>query len=124
MDSGPAGTSAEWVNFLQTSMQDQKNRVSNFRGANIMLSQVSTMYQVTVPTLQFDHFQSSYGMFSTFIILIGARLYYQNGTLYFHEVLDNGRLLLVEEESPIMSSTKQLPLRVIGRKVMYHLLIC
>ena len=69
-----------------------------------------------MPTLQFDHFQSWYGMFSTLNILIGGRLYHQNGNLYFYEVLNNGRLLLVEEEeSPIMASTKQLPVRVIAR---------
>ena len=71
-----------------------------------MLSRVLTVYQVTMPSLQFDHFQSWYGIFSTFNILIGARLHHQNGSLYFYEVLDNGRLLLVEEESSIMSSAK------------------
>ena len=54
-------------------------------------------------------------MFSILNILIGARLYYQNGSLYFYEVWDNGRLILVEEESPIMSAAKQLPVRVIAR---------
>ena len=73
MDSGPTQMVADWVKFLQTLVQDQKNRVSNFRGENIMLSQVSTMYQVTVPTLQFNHFQSWYGIFLTLNILIGAR---------------------------------------------------
>ena len=42
-------------------------------------------------------------MFSTLNILIGACLYNQNGNLYFYEVLDNGRLFLVEEEAPIIS---------------------
>ena len=73
------------------------------------------VYQVIVPTLQFDHFQSWYGMFSTFNILIGARLYHQNGNLYFYEVLDNGRLILVAEESPITFAAKQLPVHVIAR---------
>ena len=68
-----------------------------------MFSQLSMVYQVTMPTLQFDHFQGWYGMFSTLSILIGARLYHQNGNLYFYDVRDNGRLILVEEESPIMS---------------------
>ena len=54
-------------------------------------------------------------MFSTLNILIGAHFYTQNGSLYFYEVLDNGRLLLIEEESSIMSSAKQLPMRVIAR---------
>ena len=80
-----------------------------------MLSQLSRVYQVTVPTLQFDHFQSWYGMFSTLNILIGARLYDQNGSIYFYEVLDNGRLILVDEESQIMLAAKQLPVRVIAR---------
>ena len=68
-----------------------------------------------MPTLQFDHFQSWYGMFSTFNILIGTHLYNKNGFLYNNEVLDNGRLLLVEDESSIMSYAKQLPVRVITR---------
>ena len=106
MDNGPARTVADWINFLQTSVQDQKTRVSNFRGANIMLSQVSMVYQVTLPTLRFGHFQNWYDIFSTLNILIGARFYTQNGSLYFYEVLDNGRLLLMEEESSIMSSAK------------------
>ena len=38
MDIGPSFTVVDWVNFQQTSVQDQKNRVSNFRGANKMLS--------------------------------------------------------------------------------------
>ena len=54
-------------------------------------------------------------MFSTLNILIGARLYNQNGNLYFYEVRDNGSLILVEEESPIMSAARQLPVRVIAR---------
>ena len=53
-------------------------------------------------------------MFSRLNILIGARFYTQNGSLYFYEVLDNGRLLLVEESS-ILASAKQLPVRVIAR---------
>ena len=72
------------------------------------------VYRVTMPTLQFDHFQGWYGIFSTLNILIGARLYHQNGNLYFYEVRDNGRLILVEE-SPIMSVVKQLLVRVIAR---------
>ena len=36
-------------------------------------------------------------------------------TSIFYEVLDNGSLILVEEESPIMSAAKQLPVRVIAR---------
>ena len=87
-------------------MQDQNTRVSNFIGANIMINQVSTVYQVTLPTLRFGHCLNWYGMFSRLNILIGARLYTQNGSLYFYEVFDNGRLLLVEEESSIMSSAK------------------
>ena len=62
-------------------------------------------------------------MFSTLNILIGVRLYHQNGSLYFYEVLDNGRLILVAEESPIMSAAKQLPVRVITRldkKIIYR----
>ena len=70
-----------------------------------MVSQVSLVYQVTLPTLQFGHFQNWYGMFSTLNILIGAHCYNQNGSLYFYEVLDNSRLFLVEESS-IMSSAK------------------
>ena len=65
MDSGAACTVADWVTFMQILVQDQKNKVSNFKGANIMLSQVSTVYQLIVPTLQFDHVQSWYGMFLT-----------------------------------------------------------
>ena len=103
LDSGPARTVAEWIKFSETSVQDQRNRLSNLRGANIMFSQVSTVFQVTMPTMQFNHFQNWYGMFSTLNILIGARLYHQNGNLYFYEVLDNGRLFLVEEEAPIIS---------------------
>ena len=80
-----------------------------------MVDQLSMVYQVTVPTLQLDHFESWYGMFSTLNILIGARLYHQNGSLHFYEVLDNGRLVLVDDESPIMSAAKQLPVRVIAR---------
>ena len=53
-------------------------------------------------------------MFSTLNILIGARLYHQSDNLYY-AVLDNGRFILVVEESPIMSAAKQLPLRVIAR---------
>ena len=56
-----------------------------------------------------------YGMFSTLNILIGARFYHQNSNLYFYEVLDNGRLFLVEEEAPNVSSANQLPVRVIAR---------
>ena len=36
-------------------------------------------------------------------------------TSIFYEVLDNGSLILVEEESPIMSVANQLPMRVIAR---------
>ena len=115
MDNGPARTVADWIAFLQTSVQDQKSRVSNFRGANIMITQVSTVYQVTLPTLSFGHCLNWYGMFSRLNILIGARLYTQNGSLYFYEVCDNGRLLVVEEESSIVSSARQLPVRVIAR---------
>ena len=115
MDSGPARTVADWIRFMQSSTLEQSNRLSNLRGAKIMLSQLSRVYQVTVPTLQFDHFQSWYGMFSTLNILIGARLYDQNGSIYFYEVLDNGRLILVDEESQIMLAAKQLPVRVIAR---------
>ena len=53
-------------------------------------------------------------MFSTFNILIGAHLYHQNGNLYFYKVLDNDSLLLAEDSS-IMSSSKQLLVRVIAR---------
>ena len=115
MDNGPARTVADWINFLQTSAQDRKNRLYRLRGANIMVDQLSMVYQFTVLTLQLDHFQSWYGMFSTLNILIGARLYHQNGSLHFYEVLDNGRLVLVDDESPIMSAAKQLPVRVIAR---------
>ena len=115
MDNGPARTVADWIRFLQTSAQDQRNMLSNLRGAKIMFSQLSMVYQITVSTLHFDHFQGWYGMFSTLNILIGARLYHQNGNLYFYEVRDNGRLILVEEESPIMSAARQLPVRVIAR---------
>ena len=115
MDNGSARMVMDWIKFLHTSAQDQRNMLSTFRGAKIMFSQLSVVYQVTVPTLKFDHFQSWCGMFSTLNILIGARLYHQNGNLYFYEVLDNGRLILVAEESPIMSAAKQLPVRVIAR---------
>ena len=115
MDSGPARTVADWIKFVQTSAHDQNNTLSNLRGARIMFSQLSMAYQVTLPTLQFDYVQSWYGMFSTFNILIGARLYHQNGNFYCYEVLDNGRLILVAEESSIMSNAKQLPVRVIAR---------
>ena len=115
MDNGPVRTFADWIMFLFTSAQDQRNMLSTFRGAKIMFTQLSMVYQVTLPTLQFDHFQSWYGMFSTLNILIGARLYHQNGSLYFDEVLDNSRLILVVEESRIMSATKHLPVRVIAR---------
>ena len=54
-------------------------------------------------------------MFSTLNILIGACLYNQNGSMHFYEVLDNGRLILVDVKSPIMSAAKQLPVRVIAR---------
>mgnify|MGYP007059119589 FL=1 len=81
LDNGPARTVAEWIKFSETSVQDQRNTLSNLRGANIMFSQVSTVFQVTMPTMQFDHFQNWYGMFSTLNILIGARLYHQNGSL-------------------------------------------
>ena len=70
------------------------------------LAMTTTVYQVTLPTLSFGHFQNWYGMFSTLNILIGARFYTQDGNIHFYEVLDNGRLLLVEEESSIMSSAK------------------
>ena len=80
-----------------------------------MFSQVSTVFQVTMPTMQFGHFQNWYGMFLTLNILIGSHLYHQNGNLDFYEVLDNGRLFLVEEEAPIMSLANQLPVRVIAR---------
>ena len=115
MDNGPTRMVADWIRFLQTSAQAQRNMLSNLRGANIMFSQLSMVYQITVSTLHFDHFQGWYGMFSTHNILIGARLYHQNGNLYFYEVRDNGRLILVEEESPIMSAARQLPVRVIAR---------
>ena len=70
MDSGPAHTVADCIRLLQTSVQEQRNMLSNLRGAKIMFSQLSMVYQVTLPTLQFDHFQGWYGMFSTFNILI------------------------------------------------------
>ena len=57
MDNGPARTIADWIRFLQTSVQDQRNMLSNLRGAKIMFSQLSMVYQITVPTLHFDHFQ-------------------------------------------------------------------
>ena len=41
MNSGPARTVADWTKFLQTSMQDQRNMLSTFRGAKIMFSQLS-----------------------------------------------------------------------------------
>ena len=53
-------------------------------------------------------------MFSTLNILIGARLYHQSDNLYY-AVLDNGRFILVVEESPIMSAAKELLVRVIAR---------
>ena len=37
MDSGPTCTVADLVNFLQTSVQEQKKRVPNFNGTIIML---------------------------------------------------------------------------------------
>ena len=76
LDSGPARTVAEWIKFSETSVLDQRNRLSNLRGANIMFSQVSTIFPVTMTTIQVDHFQNWYGMFSTLNILIGARLYH------------------------------------------------
>ena len=81
MDSGPTCTVADWLKFLQTSPQDQRNMLSDLRGAKIMFSQLSTVYQVTVPTLQFDHFQSC--MFSTLNILIGAHISSKWQPLFF-----------------------------------------
>ena len=37
MDNGPARTVADWINFLQTSAQDRKNRLYRLRGENIMV---------------------------------------------------------------------------------------
>ena len=84
MDSGSGRTVVDWIKNLQTSAHDQRNMLSNLRGAKIMFSQLSMVYQIRVPILQFDHFQSWYGMFSTRnILLIGARLHHQNGSLKF-----------------------------------------
>ena len=41
MDNGPARTVEDWINFLQTSTQDRKKRLSSLRGANIMVDQLS-----------------------------------------------------------------------------------
>ena len=83
MDNGSARMVMDWIKFLHTSAQDQRNMLSTFRGPKIMFSQLSMVYQVTVPTWQLHDFQRWYGMFSTLNILIGARLYHQNGNLFF-----------------------------------------